>query len=93
MEIVKAIRYVDKVFLSIDDDPTVVGTLEKIITDHSQYKIIFANGGDRESAKVVPETSICEKYDIEMRFDVGGIEKFNSSSNINKLMEDKKCIK
>lgn len=85
MEIVKAIRYANKVVLAVDSDPTISKTLEKISKENPNCKIIFANGGDRESAKVVPETPVCEKYGIEMRFDVGGTHKLNSSSNINKL--------
>lgn len=85
LEIVEAIRYVDRALIAIDDDNTVVATLEKVAKENSQYKIIFGNGGDRESAKVVPETAVCEKHGIEMRFDVGGTEKLNSSSNINAL--------
>ncbi|MBU0457208.1 MAG: adenylyltransferase/cytidyltransferase family protein [Nanoarchaeota archaeon] len=88
VEVVKAIKYVDEVFLSIDEDFPVINSLEEIAKNnlHFNYKIIFANGGDRESKKVVPETPICEKYNIEMKFGVGGMDKPNSSSNINKLM-------
>jgi cytidyltransferase-like protein len=85
IEIVKTIRYVDEVVLSIDEDTTIVKTLEKLAHEYAGHKIIFGNGGDRESKKVVPEAPVCEKYGIEMRFDVGGIDKPNSSSNINKL--------
>lgn len=85
MEIVKTIRYVDEVVLSIDEDITIAKTLEKLAQEYTGHKIIFGNGGDRESSKVVPETPVCEKYGIEMRFDVGGVDKPNSSSNINKL--------
>jgi cytidyltransferase-like protein len=84
MEIARAIRYVDDVILSIDDDPTVIRTIEKIAMDYPDHRIIFANGGDRESAKVVPETIVCKKFNIKMLFDVGGTEKLNSSTNINK---------
>ena len=48
-------------------------------------RAIAANGGDRKSAEDVPETALCERYGIEMRFGVGGAEKLNSSSNINRL--------
>ena len=86
MEIIKVIRYVDSAIISIDVDLTVIKTLEKIAINNPEYKIIFSNGGDRDSANVVPETSICKKYNIKMMFGVGGTEKLNSSSNINKLI-------
>lgn len=81
--VTKAIRYVDDIILAIDEDNTVVKTLEEIAKNNTKYEILFANGGDRRSNKVVPETAICENYGIKMRFDVGGIEKLDSSSRIN----------
>lgn len=87
MEIVSSVRYVDEVFLSIDDDKAVCKSLEYIAQSSTNFdKMIFANGGDRDSAKQVPETSICEKYSIDMIFDCGGTEKLNSSTNINTLL-------
>ncbi|MCP4686970.1 MAG: adenylyltransferase/cytidyltransferase family protein [Desulfobacterales bacterium] len=82
-EVVRAIRWVDDALISVDEDKTVIKSIEKLAKDHPGARILFANGGDRESSKVVPETAICEKYGIEMRFDVGGISKLNSSTNIN----------
>ena len=86
LEIVEAIRYVDEAVLSIDKDPTIVKTLEKVAAKYAgDYKVIFGNGGDRKSKSEVPESVVCDKYNIEMLFDVGGTDKPNSSSNINKL--------
>lgn len=88
VEIVKALKYVDMVYLAEDTDRTVCKTLLKIAEQFSEqgYEIIFANGGDRNCSRRVPETTICEHYNIKMIFDCGGIEKLNSSSNINKLL-------
>ena len=55
LEIVKSLKMVDEVFLSIDKDKTVCASLEAIKPN------IFANGGDR-SVGEVPESKICEKY-------------------------------
>ena len=57
LEIVKSLKMVDEVFLSIDKDKTVCASLEAIKPN------IFANGGDR-SVGEVPESKICEKYNI-----------------------------
>ncbi|OGY47853.1 MAG: glycerol-3-phosphate cytidylyltransferase, partial [Candidatus Buchananbacteria bacterium RIFCSPHIGHO2_02_FULL_38_8] len=45
MEIIKAIRYVDEVFLSIDEDKTQCKTLETLAEKYKDDKLIFANGG------------------------------------------------
>lgn len=85
LEVVRALRYVDEAVLAIDRDPSIVRTLERVAQTHAGAKVIFANGGDRQSAADVPETAVCERYGIELLFGVGGNEKLNSSSNINQL--------
>ena len=78
VEIVKALRFVDEVFLSIDKDRTVCKSLEAVKPD------IFANGGDRATSEV-PETPICKKYNIKMVDGLG--DKIRSSSNLTGLKE------
>ena len=78
IEIVKALRFVDEVFLSIDQDRTVRKSLEVVKPD------IFANGGDRATSEV-PETPICKKYNIKMVDGLG--DKIRSSSNLTGLKE------
>jgi hypothetical protein len=46
-------------------------------------ELIFANGGDRDSSKAVPEAEVCEKHGIAMVFDAGGVSKADSSTRIN----------
>ena len=76
--IVKELKIVDKVILSIDKDKSVSKTLEKISLDLSEeYDLYFANGGD-QNIKSIPETKICNKRDIKMLFGLG--EKIQSSS-------------
>lgn len=76
MEIVAALRCVDEVFLSIDEDKSVCKSLEYIKPD------IFANGGDR-SLEEIPETAVMEKYNIKM---VDGLGlKIRSSSDLTGL--------
>jgi len=83
-----ALRDIDEVVVSIDDDPTVIKTLEMIAQKYPNDELIFANGGDRSSAKVVPETEVCEKYGIEMLFGIGGESKADSSTRINQETGD-----
>jgi len=85
LRIVKALSCVDKSVASIDTDGSVVKTIEtlyeiNLIND----KIIFANGGDRNSNDI-PEYSLCEKYGIKMAFNVGGGKTQSSSGLINKV--------
>ena len=80
VEIVKALKFVDEVFLSIDQDRTVCKSLEAVKPD------IFANGGDRATSEV-PETPICKKYNIKMVDGLG--DKIRSSSNLTGLKEIK----
>lgn len=83
LRLVGALRSVDEVFLSIDNDPSVARSLEAIAKAHPDDELTFANGGDRDSAKVTPETPVCEKYGIKMVFDAGGTVKADSSTRIN----------
>jgi glycerol-3-phosphate cytidylyltransferase/D-beta-D-heptose 7-phosphate kinase/D-beta-D-heptose 1-phosphate adenosyltransferase len=83
MRLMSALRDVDEAVLSIDAEPPVTNTLEMIAKKYPNDELIFANGGDRDTSKVVPETVVCDKYNIEMRFDAGK-GKPDSSSRINR---------
>lgn len=71
-KILEALRDVDEVFVSIDEDETVCKSLEKLKPD------IFAKGGDRFIGEV-PETEICKKLGIKMVDRLG--KKIQSSRN------------
>ena len=80
VEIVKNLKSVDEVFLSIDSDKTVCKSLEKLKPS------IFANGGDRKNYEI-PESAICKKYNIQIIDGLG--EKIRSSSDLTGLKEIK----
>lgn len=88
IEIVKAIKYVDEVFLSIDKD---TGRQDKTLIFLSEkYKgneIIFAKGGDSTMENVEADT--CKKLGIKIVLDVGG-GKIQSSSWLLKNVTNKK---
>lgn len=88
--LIGALRLVDEVIIAVDDDQTVVKTLKMVANQHSKDKLIFANGGDRDSEKVTPESKVCHEYNIEMVFGVGGVEKADSSTRINQALGHKK---
>jgi hypothetical protein len=73
-----------QVVLSVDtEDTSQVKTLEMIAKQHPGDQLIFANGGDRDSEKAIPEAAVCKQYNIEMRFDAGD-GKPDSSTRINR---------
>jgi D-beta-D-heptose 7-phosphate kinase/D-beta-D-heptose 1-phosphate adenosyltransferase len=78
VEIIKCLKMVDEVFLSVDKDRTVCASLEILKPD------IFANGGDR-SVGEVPESSVCKKYNIQMIDGLG--DKIRSSSKLTGLKQ------
>jgi cytidyltransferase-like protein len=93
-EIVSSIKYIDDVWMSNDIDESVCDTLLSITTyrPYIGAELIFANGGDRDDSKKVPEAEICARAGIKMIFDCGGTEKLDSSTRINNLIETEKYL-
>jgi len=75
IKLVKALKVVDEVVLSIDEDLAQCKTLAMVKPD------IFAQGGDRHFGEV-PETPICKELGIKMVDGLG--KKIRSSSEIIK---------
>ena len=88
--LLRALRVVDEVFIAIDDDMTVIKSLDFLASQYPDDELVFANGGDRDSTKVVPETDVCTQNNIEMVFGVGGNNKADSSTRINQAMGHEK---
>ena len=84
--LIGALRDVDEVLIAVDGDPTVIKSLEVVAQKYPDDELVFANGGDRDSEKAIPEGDVCRQYDIEMIFGVGGTEKADSSTRINQAM-------
>jgi cytidyltransferase-like protein len=82
LRLMRALRDVNEAVLSVDEDATIIKTLEMIAVQHPGDELIFANGGDRDSEQAIPEAEVCHKYNIEMRFDAGD-GKPDSSTRIN----------
>ena len=76
VDILKSLKLVDEVILSIDKDRTIRKTLEMIKPD------VFANGGDRIDG-IIPEQEVCERLGIEIKNNLGG--KLQSSSKLTGL--------
>lgn len=81
--LMRALRMVDEVVLSVDQDPTIRQTLEQVARKYEGDELVFANGGDRNATADIPEAEVCERYGIKMEFCVGDSEKYDSSTRIN----------
>jgi glycerol-3-phosphate cytidylyltransferase/D-beta-D-heptose 7-phosphate kinase/D-beta-D-heptose 1-phosphate adenosyltransferase len=88
LRVLRALKGVDEAVLSIDEDAAIIKTLEMVAIQHPGDELIFANGGDRDSEKAVPEAEVCHQYGITMVFGVGGNDKADSSTRINQATGD-----
>jgi D-beta-D-heptose 7-phosphate kinase/D-beta-D-heptose 1-phosphate adenosyltransferase len=76
--IVESLRLVDKCFLSIDKDRTVIESIKMIFFHYgNEYQLVFANGGDQINY-LSPERQICEELGIDLIDGLGA--KIQSSS-------------
>ena len=89
MRLMRSLRDVDEVVLSVDEDLGQALTLRKIRDMYPDDELICANGGDRDPAKhAMPENEAksCVDCDISTVYGVGSheVEKRDSSTRINK---------
>ncbi|PPR45790.1 MAG: hypothetical protein CFH18_00031 [Alphaproteobacteria bacterium MarineAlpha5_Bin8] len=85
--IMKSIKNVIEVLSFDDQDSTCIDGIKKAISKFPNYKIMFANGGDR-SQETTPELEFCKNNNIETIWGIGGSNKSNSSSWILKKWKD-----
>ena len=64
-----------------DKDKTCINGIKIVLEKYKNYKILFANGGDRNT-ETTPEKDFCIRNKIETLWSVGGDFKKNSSSKI-----------
>lgn len=86
VRLLRALRDVDEVILTVDQDPSQIISLGLIADKYPNDELVFANGGDRDSEKAIPEGEVCRARNIKMVFGVGGGEKADSSTRINQLL-------
>ena len=76
--IVKELKVVDYVYLSIDEKKDVSLSIKKINKELSnKYELIFGNGGDQNN-DIIPEAKICKELNIKLIDGLG--DKIQSSS-------------
>ena len=91
VRLMRSLRQVDEVVLSIDEDLGQARTLRKIRDMYPDDELIFANGGDRDPNKhALPENEMQSIADCNIKavFGVGSheVEKRDSSTRINQAV-------
>ena len=90
MEIIKALRAVDEVFLSIDQDGYIPKSLAAVAQKYPAAELVFAKGGDRNISNLPEsEKKNCERFNITIVSGVGGDKVQSSSWLLNKAIGDK----
>ena len=89
MRLMRSLRDVDEVILSIDEDLGQAKTLRKVRAMYPDDELLCANGGDRDPAKhAMPEDEqqSCVDCNISTVYGVGSheVEKRDSSARINR---------
>lgn len=79
--IVEAIKYVDEVFVAVDEDGSVCKSLPLVNVEY------FIKGGDRYVSEI-PETPVCREHGIKILDGFG--DKIQSSSALTGLVQIKK---
>ena len=78
LTIVSAIKYLDKVLISIDKDKTQQATLAHLADKFgANFDLFFANGGDQNNESI-PEVPVCKEKGIALLEGLG--DKIQSSS-------------
>ena len=75
VEIIRELGPIDEVYILESKKDDVSEAIEKFKPN------IFANGGDRRNESEIPETEVCNKFGVEMVFNIGG-GKVRSSSEL-----------
>lgn len=85
IEIVKDIKHVDAVFLSIDEDLPISKSL-RVIANQYKGELFFAKGGDRNAGNIPQsEKEVCMEFNIKVVNNVGGGKVQSSSKLLNDI--------
>ena len=88
--IVKDVKYVDEVFLSIDMDEFQPESLKIIAQKYPDAELFFAKGGDRNFDNLPEsEKQVCKEFNIKVVNDVGGGKVQSSSQLLDNVLRNK----
>lgn len=79
-DIIRELHVVDEVIEFDDSDNSACNAIYKCITKWPDYKLIFANGGDRTNTTTPEYQTYANTPWVRFEFGVGGDNKMNSSS-------------
>ncbi len=85
--IMQSIKNVIDVLEFDDTDKSCIDGIKKAIKKYKNYKIKFANGGDRDNKNTI-ELKFCKDNNVETLWGIGGEDKVNSSSWILKKWKE-----
>lgn len=89
LRLMRSIKGVDEVVLSVDNESSVSHTLEMIAKQHPGDELLFAKGGDRapeQDAIPQSEIEVGKSYNMHVVYGVGGDAKLDSSTRINQAI-------
>ena len=89
--LVKALRVVDDVVISVDESRGIDHTFDVVRERYPFAELEFCNGGDQTDVDLIPreEVDSAQRNNITMLYGVGGREKADSSSRIIGTLDGK----
>lgn len=87
LAIVRALRMVTDAFIAVDQDASVSSSLRRLRARCPRDRLVFCNGGDRNTDAEIREAETCRELGIALRFGVGGDIKTDSSTRVLAAME------
>tara|TARA_B100001540_G_scaffold56363_1_gene50947 strand:+ start:1497 stop:2279 length:783 start_codon:yes stop_codon:yes gene_type:complete len=67
-----------------DDDDSSNNAIVEFYKSHKGKSICYCNGGDRSQEDKIRESKVCKDLNIDLKFEIGGIHKLESSSSLTK---------
>lgn len=88
LKIVSSLKSVSYARLSIDEDSTVVKTLESVLKDYKSNDFWFLNGGDRQEGQTsTKEEEFCRENGIRLAYGIGGTKTGSSSRTLQNFLD------
>ena len=83
-EILDQFKGISAVIIQASSDKSSSQAIEEFTINNPGKRICYCNGGDRSNIKDIREADICLKLGVDLKFEIGGKEKIESSSELTK---------
>ena len=83
-EILDQFKSISAVIIQTSSDKSSSQAIKDFTINNPGKSICYCNGGDRSNIKNIREADICLKLGVDLKFEVGGKEKIESSSELTK---------